>query len=190
MLVHMDNLSEKYPSVKPDYNCHNVYIYALLEAMDRGYLCNDKGTLMAQEYLEQMMKSTDESVNPDIWSFNMVLNAWSKSSSPDLVDKAEALVSTLETYYDNNSRSTKTRPNSNTYNTLITCYSRSILPNRADLGYRQLQKMKNTTAQPDAVTYNIVMNLFAKSRHKTSACKFHSLYQSLQVEAISHIVLL
>jgi PPR repeat family len=174
MLLHMDTLSNKYPSVKPDYNCHNVYIYALLEAMDRGHLCREKGTMMANTYLEHMMERHDESVHPDIWSFNMVLNAWSKSGVPDHIKRAEDLVVTLETYHAN-AKSTrhklKTKPNTNTYNTLLSCYSRSILPNRADLGYQQLQKMKNSTAQPDAITYNIVMNLFAKSRHRNSGGK-------------------
>lgn len=175
----MDSLAVKHPSVKPDFRCHNVYIFAIIEAMNRGHINNTEGATLSQHYLDMMLTSIDSSMAPDKWTFNMVLNAWSRSGTAEMVAKAESLISVMELYHDKCDRTNKTQPNSNSYNSLMTCYSRSLLPDKADRAYSLLQKMKslhlngtNTAAKPDAITYNIVMNLFAKTRRKSSPCKF------------------
>jgi hypothetical protein len=101
LLAHMEKLSQQgFPSVKPDYVCKNVYLSALLEAMGRGTLPGSQGARLAHDYLVQMMTSPDLDGKPDTWSFNMVISAWSKSGSRDVVEHAEALVTQLEAYHE------------------------------------------------------------------------------------------
>ena len=180
LIEHMESLSTMYPSVQPDYSCHNVYIFALNEAMNQGHIHNIEGARLTQQYLEMMLsRSNDTLVAPDKWTFNMVLNAWSKSGSPDMVERAELVLTMMEDYHNQCGRTMKTTPNANTYNTMLSCYSRcSNLPDKADRAHALLQKMKqlyhsgtNLHAQPDAITYNIVMNLCAKTGRRTSPSK-------------------
>lgn len=156
----MDKLSIAYPSVKPDYNCHNAYIAALLEAIDRRHISGPEGAKLADEYLRMMLSSSDEDARPDTWSFNMVLTAWSKSGAIDSAERAESLLEELETYHKHSGHSEKTRPCANSYNILIACYARSKLKDRASRAHSILRKMKmlsekdNPSAKPDVVTYS------------------------------------
>ena len=96
----MEVLSNDYPMVKPDYNCHNTYLLAIIESTNRGYINRTDGARICQNYLEQMLTSSNESSRPDIWTFNMVLNAWSKSNARDMVERAESILSLLESYHN------------------------------------------------------------------------------------------
>ena len=164
-LAHMEKLSQRgFPSVKPDYTCRNVYLSALSEAVTLGQLPGAQGARRAQDYLNQMLSSAHDDEKPDVWSFNMVINAWSKSGSWEMVERAEALVTQLEAYHVACDYSDKTRPNTNTYNCLIACYGRSSARDKAQRAHAVLSRMKlfaekgiNPTALPDTVTYNSVM---------------------------------
>lgn len=178
MLEHMEELAKTYPSIKPDFHCYNVYIFAILEATNHGHMNNAEGALICQNFLEKMLGALDDMLSPDTWTFNMVLNAWSRSGSPEMVDRADHLISMLERYHDQSGRTAKTVPNSNTYNTLLSCYSRSTFSNKTDRAYALFQKMKNLylsgenlSAKPDAITYNIIMNMFAKTKKRNSPGK-------------------
>ena len=164
-LAHMEKISQEgFPSVKPDYVCRNVYLSALSDAVTLGSLEGAQGARRAQDYLNQMLSSTDKDDWPDVWSFNLVINAWSKSGSWELVERAEALVAQLEAYHVSCNYSEKTRPNTNTFNCLIACYGRSTARDKAQRARAVLNRMKlfaekgiNPAATPDTVTYNSVM---------------------------------
>lgn len=188
LLLHMENLSESFPSVKPDFNCHNVYIYALSEAMNRRSLAGKDAAKLAEEYVLMMLDSEDESVAPDKWSFNMVLSILSRSGAPELMTRAESLIATLEAYHEETGRTEKTQPNSNTYNSLMSCYTRCGNSDKAQKAYNVLQKMKklgangNPSSRPDIISYNIAMNAFAKSRRRDSPLKVEKLLREMNEE--------
>lgn len=161
LIVHMEELSTVYPSVKPDYLCHNAYLTALLESSKRGHLPAKQTAMLADEYLRKMLSSSDEDVKPDRRAFNMALQAWSKSGSEKAVYQAEALLSLMELYYDQNGRLEKNCPESSSYNIVIACYARSDRRDKGERAYKMLQKMKllrdkgiNPGASPTTVTYN------------------------------------
>ena len=62
LLEHMEDLAETYPAVKPDFRCHNAYLYAVLEAVSRGDIPGRDGAIMAEDYLRNMLASVDEEV--------------------------------------------------------------------------------------------------------------------------------
>jgi pentatricopeptide repeat protein len=161
LLAHMKTLAETYPSVKPDFSCHNAYIVALLDSRTHGHLSARQGAKLANDYLDEMMSSPDDTVNPNTWTFNMVVSAWSRSGEVEIVERAVALVSQLEAYHEESGHSEKTQPNVNTYNCLIACYGRSKLADKATLAHDVLRKMQkladtgvNPSARPDTCTYN------------------------------------
>ena len=65
LLDHMETLSLTYPLVKPDYRCHNAYLYALLEGINQGnkHIPGPKAALMADEYLHGMLANPDKEVH-------------------------------------------------------------------------------------------------------------------------------
>jgi len=184
LLNHMNGLSENYPSVKPDYNCHNVYIFALTEAVQEKRISVLDGLTLAEAYLEMMLKSDDDNMRPDKWSFNMVLSLISKSGAKDSVSRAKNLVRKLEEYHAETGFSEKTKPNANTYNTLMNCYARSTVPKKMSRTMEVMDKMKEIGAhdpsvQPDFVSYGIAMNLYAKSKRPDAPLKVEELLREM-----------
>lgn len=186
LLDHMNVLSREYPSVKPDFNCHNAYLSALIESSNRGFSTDLEAAKLSNKYLNRMLCATPEE-QPDTWSFNMVLSTWSRTGSYEMVSRAEELVAQLEDYSAECGFSEKTRPNSNTYNILISCYGRSSLTDKAEKAHNVLLKMQrlyesgeNTSARPDTITYNSVMNAYAKSRSKDAPQQVEKLLEEMQ----------
>ena len=184
LLTHMDSLSEIYPSVKPDYNCHNMYFYALTEAAHGNRISFAAAAELGENYIDMMLRNDDDNVQPDKWSFNMALALISRSGADDAVLRAETLVSTLEDYHSQTGFSEKTRPNSNTYNTLMNCISRSVIRGKVPKVMDLLAKMRNIgklnpSARPDSVSYGIAMNLFAKSRRGDAPLKVEALLREM-----------
>jgi pentatricopeptide repeat protein len=185
LLVHMEALAETYPSVRPDYSCHNAYIAALLDSRNCGHLSARQGAKLANDYLNEMMSSLDDTVRPNTWTFNMVISAWSRSGEVEIVERAEELVEQLEAYHEESGHSDKTRPNCNTYNCLIACYGRSKLPSKATRAHdvlRKMQKLAETgdpSIRPDTVTYNSVMNAYAKTRKQSAPHKVEELLREM-----------
>lgn len=178
--------AEGYPAVKPDFKCHNVYLNALLSTMTREDGNRAQIAKRAEEYLYEMLRSKDEDARPDCWSFNMAISAWSRSGDWELAEKAEALVTALEKYHAECGYSSKTEPNTNTWNCLIACYSRSQLIDKARRSHAVLEKMKDlsrnhgrTNQRPDAVTYNSVMSSYAKSKEKDAPQKVEALLREM-----------
>lgn len=187
----MEKLSEAYPSVKPDFSCHNVYLYALTEALNRKSISGIEAAKLAENYLFDVMLDSnkkDEEVAPDKWSFNMVLSILSRSGAPDLMPRAESVLAKLEAYHEETGRTEKTQPNSNTYNSIMSCYPRCGDRDKAQKAFNLLQKMKklgangNPFVKPDTISYNIVMNVLAKSRRKNAPEKVEELLREMNEE--------
>lgn len=196
LLEHLERLADEegYECVRPDYMCHGAYISALIDSMDRDFITPQEAATRADVYLHQLMASPYEEAKPDSWIFNLVLAAWSKSYTEDMVDRADQLMKLFEIYHEWSGRSEKTRPNTVSYNFLLAAYSRSSWPNQGEKAHAILQRMQqlvqsgnNTAARPDAVTYNTVMSAYAKSRSKTAPYdveellrEMHHLYEETQ----------
>jgi hypothetical protein len=178
--------AEGYPAVKPDYKCHNVYLSALLSTMSREDSNRANIAKQAHDHLYEMLRSTDNDVRPDCWSFNVVLSAWSRSGDWELADKAEKLVAVLENYHTECNHSSRTEPNTNTWNCLISCYSRSHLIDKAKRSHAILEKMKDmsqnhgrTKQRPDAVSYNSVMSAYARSKENDAPQQVEALLREM-----------
>ena len=184
-LAHMDALASSYPTVKPDYNCHHEYFYALTESLNYRKISGVEAAKLAEQYLYKMLENDDETVLPDKWSFAMVLSLISRSNAIDLIPRAEALMARLEQYHEKSGRSEKTQPNTNTYNSLMSCYTRYGNSKWALKAIKLLQKMKkigttnNPSALPSTVSYNIAMNAFVKSRRKDAPLKVEALLNEM-----------
>ena len=183
-LAHMDALASSFPTVKPDCSCHNEYFYALTESVNGRKISEIDAAKMAEHYLDKLLESDDESVLPGQRSFSMVLSLIIRSNTPDSISRAEAVVARLEQYHETSGRTEKTQPNTSTYNSLMSCYTRHG-KNGTQRALQLLYKMKtigtecNPSARPNTVTYNIVMNAFVKSRQNDASVKVEALLNEM-----------
>lgn len=163
MLEHLEELADQegYTSVRPDCMCHGAYVAALIDAIDQDHITGEEAALEVEAYVYELLKSPYDDAKPDAWILTMVLAAWSKSFSHDMVDRAEKFLRVFEDYYEQSGRSEKTRPNTVSYNFMLACYSRSSLPDKGERARALLRKMErlvasgnNTFARADVVSYN------------------------------------
>ena len=110
------------------------------------------------------MKENDESIAPDLVTFNTVLNAWALSGTRCCGRKAEKYLDQMWELYnagDNNN----VKPNYMSYNTVINAISKSQNSAKAQRALRMLRRMDklyragiNKEARPNEITYNTVLN--------------------------------
>jgi hypothetical protein len=100
----------------------------------------------------------------DLYSYNNLLNAWSRSEREDAVVKAEKIVAFLE------SSNSPMKPNSVTYNIMMNTYANQV----GEYGYAQkaedvllrmtsLQKDGDETVHPDTKSFNTVLKAWKNS---------------------------
>jgi PPR repeat. len=137
----------------------------------------DNGVDRAEALVERMRErsrvfvdlDTNEGVEfmtgPDLFTYNSLLNAWSRSKREDAVTKAEKIVDFLES---NSSETVK--PNSITYNIMMNTYANQV----GEYGYAQkaedlllhmtsLQKDGYEAIHPDTTSFNIVLKAWKNS---------------------------
>lgn len=187
MIRNMEHFSSQYPAVKPDCKCHNVYLNSLLSMMTQEDMRTNDIAQQMENHLQEMLSSKDKDVWPNIWSWNMVISAWSKSGSPHMMaERGEALFAQLEKHHEACGHSTETEPITHTYNCLIACYSRSNLKDKAERAQAVLDKMQDlhqkhgkVNQRPDTVTYNSVMSCYGKSRDQNAPQHVEALLHEL-----------
>jgi Pentatricopeptide repeat domain/PPR repeat len=185
----MKSLSETFPLVRPDFNCHNVYLHALAESQNKYAISGFIAAKLAEEYLyEVMLDSGDETCEPDRLSFNLLLLILNRGGAPDLATRAESAVAKMQAYHERKGRTYKTLPTVSTYNALMTCYTRFGNSEKAQKALSLLNKMKrlgeldNPAARPDTVSYNLAMNAIGKSRQRDAPVRVEKLLHEMNTE--------
>lgn len=181
LIDRMDKLAVSgVPSIKPDTRCHNVYLRALVETKDHHTVSAREVARKAEAYLRKMAADPDESARPDHWSYNAVLLAWSNSGDIKLASKGEILIEEMELSIEG-APSTPT-PTKYEYNTLLSCYSWSTLPDKGERALALFEKMKarsdeDSSVTPDSISYNSVAMCLVKSKFPAPAVEsiFHEL---------------
>mmetsp|Transcript_19520 Transcript_19520/g.23930 ORF Transcript_19520/g.23930 Transcript_19520/m.23930 type:complete len:508 (-) Transcript_19520:169-1692(-) len=171
-------------SVKPNTATYNNLIQAIAKDGSLG----ENAPVKAQEILMRMVKKMngvvdkDEVVNniprPNTNTFNIVINAWSKSSHHDAAERAE---STLEQMNDCNASSSSKNthdyddiaPDKISYSSVIHAWSSSSDPDSASRAEAVLREMikqgPNSNARPDTIAFTSVINNYAKYRQPQKA---------------------
>ncbi|KAG7342234.1 PPR: pentatricopeptide repeat domain containing protein [Nitzschia inconspicua] len=180
LIKQMEKLSEEgLPSIKPDTRCHNIYLRALVEIKDHRRISPLDVAKNAEEYLRKMASDPHTTSQPDHWSYNAVLTAWSNSGDVELASRAEALIEEMESSTDGAPSPTKYE-----YNTLLSCYAWSTLRDKGERALALLRKMKlsslqNESTAPDTVSYNSVATCLVKSKQPEAPLKVEALLDEL-----------
>jgi len=92
-------------------------------------------------------------------SYNLVINAWSRSGSNEAVAKSEALLKSME-------ESSTVSPDLLSYSGVISSISKSKRESDIKKAEDVLQRVsKSKSIQPDSIIYNMVMNIYSKRGH-------------------------
>jgi hypothetical protein len=113
-------------------------------------------------------------LEPDKAVYNAVLNALAKSSQPNAVEKAEEILTMMQT-----SPNTSLRPDIVTYATVIDCHTKcGGSPDRAEelLGFVEgTFRSGDKGLEPNAVFYSAILQAWAKTATEEGACKAEEL---------------
>jgi Pentatricopeptide repeat domain len=161
VLNRMTELADQgYSSVRPNASCHNVYLQSLTDSLTLYGADIPEIVRTAESYFQTMKQCNDPNGQPDTWTYNTLLTLLSRSGLHGSAERAETLVQEMEDM--------GWTPMSHTYNCLIGAYTWSQKRDRTDKAYCVLQKMKRLGEEhpqclPDKITYNSLMNVYAKS---------------------------
>ena len=137
----------------------------------------------AQELLKGMQKLSHvfQDVQPDVVSYNSVIDAWSKSKDRRSGQKARELLEKMKRKDHRNGKHSKAinlRPNTRTYTSVI-----HALANNGDAeeAERLLWEMLNVyrDIEPTTLTFNAVLNAIAKSGAKNAGKRAEALLKNM-----------
>eukprot|EP00980_Cylindrotheca_fusiformis_P028627 scaffold22620_cov131-Cylindrotheca_fusiformis.AAC.22 len=163
----LSHMKERHQAGFPDVN-PNVRTYnALLDV-----LCRLKEAEKAEQLLYHMLalaRSGDMGANPDSFSFNSVINAFTHSTLRDAGKRAESV---LERFLEFSEEFPEVKPDSRSFTNIIAYYYRSKdlldAPYRAEYVFNRLvslYKAGNTDLEPNSFAVNTVMDTYAIHRH-------------------------
>ncbi len=147
--------------LQPDTVSYNCMLDTLAYSRD------SQAPYKAEALLEKMDEMGAD-CRPDIYSFNCVLNAWSRSRNRNArsrdrdqcaADRADAILRHMEERYS--SGKTAVQPDSLSYHAVLSAFARSKNQESVETLLKRMKKAfenGNTLAQPTTVTYNILIS--------------------------------
>jgi len=159
----------------------NLSLKSLAKSKERGSARRAEQLLFR---VEKLFQDGYYSSQPDLVSYNTVMDAWARSGEADSAKRAEQLLQRMEEQYSNNHATIK--PNTRSYNTVINAFAKSSLPGSAARAKELLEQMEemyrnrirsgivhkspqskrlhDASVKPDTITYNCVLHALAKSK--------------------------
>jgi len=161
--------------LKPDTVAYNTVLSALASSGDQGKKCSAKE---AEQLLNSMEASGDESIAPNTVSYSTVISAWAKSRERGAADAAVRLLRRMENL-SNESKSGDhplalqcIKPNTISYASTLDALSRSGQKGASKLAMEILQQMEDRFAdgaddvRPNAYSYSSVIMAIANNPEK------------------------
>jgi Pentatricopeptide repeat domain len=177
LLRHMEESS--IPSIQPDLFSYNTHLHAL------SVQAKKPGMALAADALLQKMEDryerNDIKFAPNLFSYNLVIEAWSKAPTPDAAMKAAHVLRKLCKAKGN------AEPDTFSFNQVLAALSRSSMKGAAKMAEELLCYMDKAyrtgvhpNAKPDAMGYTHVIQAYARSGEAGSALKAERLLQNMK----------
>jgi hypothetical protein len=149
---------------KPDLISYNTHIHALsLHAANYPSYAPRAQQLL--ESLDERYKRGEISFAPNLFSYNLVIDAWAKSRAPDAAFNAVNVLRKLI------SDPTTPEPDTFSFNQVLSALSKSLKPDAAQLADNLLTYMEESyqlklykQVKPDVIGYASVITALARSR--------------------------
>ena len=185
--------------VHSEYNAENPSVHptARMYTMAVDAWAKSNGGAPAARRAEALLERMDrlyregggrhEALKPTTGIFNAVINAWARSREKIAPQRAEQILSWMETLRDKGGEELDISPDKYTFNTVIHAYAKSGAKESATKAHRILDNMNqmyregNSSVKPDTITYNVVINAYAKSGGKGAAQEAENLLQRMHM---------
>ena len=145
----------------------------------------------AEEVLKRMvdrcnlMGDTCQCV-PDIYSYNILLDAWSKSNLPGRGSRAESILEALHVQSDNNE--IPFRPDARTYGAVMCAIVRSNEEDSVERAQQLLDQAEVSGVEQDEYLHTALLDAYASCSKPGSAEKAEELLDSLEAEGLANHV--
>lgn len=169
----LDTLERRYLNGDNDFGpnlfSYNLVIDAWSKSTDYDAAWN------AVRVLRRLISATEDTPQPDAFSFNQVFSALSKSPRPGAAALAEKLLGYMEDAY--NMKLSSARPDVVGYTSVITALARSGESNAGERAEMLFHKMRESSKvgkaymKPNRATFNALIDCWAKSGRGTFAAR-------------------
>ncbi|KAL7498613.1 hypothetical protein ACHAWT_007787 [Skeletonema menzelii] len=159
----------------------------LLKAMTMRRQNNQRQNLNEADDLVKAMEYTYH-VHPDVQSFNIVIDAWSKSKLPEAMSRAEHLLDVMERRCRNDSLAAK--PDSYTFTSVLDSIARSQHGfQRAEKVFHRIEKLyeDGIVERPTIPVYNAYLNALVSSRDWDALDRVEIIFANMITERNANI---
>ena len=184
LVQEMEQSSE--PTIRPDLISYNTYLHALtLQSKKPGFA--QKADELLQK-MENQYESGACSFGPNLFSYNLLIEAWSKSPSPDAAMRAAHVLRKLAKV-----QRPGVEPDTFSFNQVLAALSHSPMKGAAKMAEQLLWYMdkayKNgihSNSKPDAISFSSVIQAYARSGEAGAAVKAERLLQHMKERYYGH----
>lgn len=171
----LDDYQRRLPCLYADVKTYSMILHVLAKQQQQLSLNADHSQLnnmshLANAIFHRMNESNDDSVRPDIITFNTVLNTLAQSSSPMAAQVAEDTLmllleqsSPLSSHHINDSL----QPDAITFNTVMSAWAKAGMPERAEQVFHKMQELYQTTGnarvKPTVHSYGTLISAWGNS---------------------------
>lgn len=154
----------------------NHLMSAMVKSGEPGAVEKAEGML---NEMEAMYKNGNKNVRPGEVTFNILLHAYAKSKNPHYAEKAEKLLNRMVETLEQDGRQ-GTGPTTESFASVLDAYAKCGKSEAAENLFRRMAE--SGQVQVNTVTYNTVLNAFAKSRDKDAPYRAEALLNRMQAE--------
>ena len=200
VLKKMEIASKNGSDVAPNVRTYNTVLKAYSKRSS-----SQGAAKRAEVILMYMLRSEDDSIQPDVFSFSTTLDCWAKSKEAGKAEKTWMILQKMLEFYKS-SGNEKIKPNEVSYNTVLNaCAFSAFTPDEekkralkiAVTAFNEMQNSKSV--KPDAITYGMLIKCIAnlvprgKTRTKMASdlftnCKKAGLVNGLVFDEIRRAV--
>ncbi|KAL3915294.1 MAG: hypothetical protein SGILL_005723, partial [Bacillariaceae sp.] len=173
---------EQSKGLQPTTRSYNMVLKAYVKNGDRGIAANK-----ANDLVEKMEASDDETIVPNIRTYNLLLYALANAPNDTFENAAETSLAVLERMlerYRTEGDDCSARPNTNCFNQVITAWARGTSPN-FERNMEDVYDLFNKLCEelqifPDRDTYTAMMGGWLKSKDPNAFAKIRTIFADME----------
>ena len=129
----------------------------------------------AESILKEML---DSGVEPDLNSYNCILESWRQDDEPGAAERAESILDTLQQNYDNHQ--SDIRPNGRSYSSVVSAYIKTGRSDAVAQAERLLSLAEERGLAHDSYLYNSVLDAWAMSNNVDATAKAEAILDDME----------
>ena len=129
----------------------------------------------AESVLKEML---DSNMEPDLISYNCILDSWRQDDEPGAAERAESILQTLQQNYDDGLSDIK--PNGRSYSSVASAYIKTGRSDSIAQAERLLSLAEERGLAHDSYLYNAVLDAWAMSNNNDSAEKAEAILNEME----------